>query len=201
MNFSRAHNINRKFHIHLGLALLCFVWLFSLTGLLLNHGSWKFASFWPERKETTTNFTIPPAMIHDLTEKAVMEFQKTSGEIQQPKRTDQTLEFRIVSPGKVRDIVVDLETGAGSEKLLTFNMWGKLRTMHTFNGMNREYPAQAPNWWITNLWRLAMDVIAVGLIIICLSSWIMWYKVRKDYAFGYAVLAGSFLLLGYFLLS
>jgi hypothetical protein len=201
MRFNQVNDINRKLHIHLGLALLFFVWLFALTGLLLNHGDWKFASFWPERKETTTNFVMPPSLMRDLSERAVMEFLNTSGEIQQPRRTDQTLEFRITSPGKVRDIAVDLTTGAGSEKRLTFNLWGKLRTMHTFNGMNKEYPVSPPNWWITNLWRFAMDVIALGLIVICLSSWMMWYKVRKEYALGYAILVGSFLLLGYFLLS
>jgi hypothetical protein len=31
---------NRKAHYYLGLYLLLFIWLFSLTGLLLNHPRW-----------------------------------------------------------------------------------------------------------------------------------------------------------------
>jgi hypothetical protein len=37
---------NRKLHYYLGLYFLFFVWLFALSGLLLNH-SWTFAGFWP----------------------------------------------------------------------------------------------------------------------------------------------------------
>ena len=109
------------------------------------------------------------------------------------------LEFRVQSPGIVRDIRVDLGTGAGTEKTLKYNVWGKLRTLHTFNGMNREKPSQPPNWLITNLWRYTMDGIALGLIIICISSWIMWYKIRKEYTWGYIILICSFVIAGYFL--
>ena len=31
---------NRKLHFYLGLYFLFFLWLFSLTGLMLNHGQW-----------------------------------------------------------------------------------------------------------------------------------------------------------------
>ena len=31
---------NRKFHYYLGLYFLFFLWLFSLTGLMLNHQQW-----------------------------------------------------------------------------------------------------------------------------------------------------------------
>jgi hypothetical protein len=44
---------NRKLHYYLGLYLLFFVWLFALSGLLLNHSSWKFAEFWGNRKQAT----------------------------------------------------------------------------------------------------------------------------------------------------
>src|SRR3954468_13380780 len=43
---------NRRFHYYLGLFFLFFLWLFSLTGLLLNHGSWRIAAAANQRKET-----------------------------------------------------------------------------------------------------------------------------------------------------
>ena len=51
---------NRRLHYYLGLYFLFFVWLFALTGLLLNHGSWKFAEFWPGRKVATSEHPIQP---------------------------------------------------------------------------------------------------------------------------------------------
>ena len=35
---------NQKLHIYLGLYFLVFLWLFAVSGLLLNHG-WQFAEF------------------------------------------------------------------------------------------------------------------------------------------------------------
>ncbi len=201
MPFTTFHNFNRRLHIHLGLLLLLFIWLFSLSGLILNHGNWKFASFWEQRQESKIDFTVPRSSLNDPDPVvAVMEFLKISGEVQEQKRTPEVLEFRVQSPGTVRDLQIDLTNGAGTAKVLKYNMWGKWRTLHTFNGMSKENPSQSPNWWITNVWRFTMDGIAVGLIVISLSSLVTWYNVRKEYKMGYIILASSFGMAGYFLL-
>lgn len=194
------HDLSRKLHIHLGLLLLIFIWLFSLTGLILNHGNWKFASFWEEREESIINFTVPDSVLKNPSPQArAMKFLKISGEVQLQQKTSEILEFRVQSPGIVNDVHIDLANGSGTKKVLKYNMWGKLRTLHTFNGMNKENPSQSPNWVITNIWRFAMDAIAIGLIIICVSSWMMWYKVRKEYKMGYVILISSFITAGYFI--
>lgn len=194
------HDLSRKLHIHLGLLLLIFIWLFSLTGLILNHGNWKFASFWEEREESIINFTVPDSVLKNPSPEArAMKFLKISGEVQLQQKTSEILEFRVQSPGIVNDIHIDLANGSGTKKVLKYNMWGKLRTLHTFNGMNKENPSQSPNWVITNIWRFAMDAIAIGLIIICVSSWMMWCQVRKEYKMGYVILISSFITAGYFI--
>ena len=194
------HTFSRRLHIHLGLFLLLFIWLFSLSGLLLNHGGWKFASFWEQRQESKVDIAVPLSAFTDPDPEArVMEFLKISGEVQQQKRTAEALEFRVQSPGIVTDVSIALTTGSGTKKVMKYNVWGKWRTLHTFNGMSKENPSQSPNWLITTIWRFTMDGIAVGLIITCLSSWIMWYDVRKEYKLGYSILAGSFGVAGYFL--
>ncbi len=43
---------NRRLHFYLGLVFLLFLWLFSLTGLLLNHGTWRIAQAANQRHET-----------------------------------------------------------------------------------------------------------------------------------------------------
>src|SRR5882762_8005172 len=194
------HTFSRRLHIHLGLLLLLFVWLFSLSGLLLNHGGWKFASFWEQRQESKIDIAVPFSALTDPDPEArIMEFLKISGEVQQQKRTAEALEFRVQSPGIVTDVSIALTTGSGTKKVMKYNVWGKWRTLHTFNGMSKENPSQSPNWLITTIWRFTMDGIAIGLIITCLSSWIMWYNVRKEYKLGYSILAASLGVAGYFL--
>jgi hypothetical protein len=200
MQLRTFHIFTRRLHIHLGLLLLLFVWLFSLSGLLLNHSSWKFTSFWEQRQESKIDIAVPLSALADPNPEArIMEFLKISGEVQPQKRTAETLEFRVQSPGIVTDVSIDLKTGSGTEKVMKYNVWGKWRTLHTFNGMSKENPSQSPNWLVTNIWRFTMDGIAIGLIITCLSSWIMWYNVRKDYKLGYSILAASLGVAGYFL--
>lgn len=193
------NSFNRKLHIHLGLCLLFFIWCFSLSGLILNHG-WKFASFWEERKESMVDFTIPPAALdRTVAEASVLKYLGIRGELQDRKRVDELLEFRVVSPGRVSDIHVDLNSGMGTLKILQYNFWGKLRTLHTFNGLNKEIPSQSPHWLMTNVWRFTMDAIALGLITICLTSWMMWFKIRKEYKLGYIFVFAGFAIAFYFI--
>ena len=51
---------NRRLHYYLGLYFLFFLWLFAFTGLLLNHSTWHFAQYWPERVETSYERPIEP---------------------------------------------------------------------------------------------------------------------------------------------
>ena len=58
---------NRKLHYYLALYFLFFIWLFALSGLLLNHGGWTFAQFYPNRKVSTLERAIDtPASMSDL---------------------------------------------------------------------------------------------------------------------------------------
>src|SRR5215210_4529914 len=51
---------NRKVHYYLGLYFLLFLWLFSLTGLLLNHGQWPIAIRANQRSEARYERDIQP---------------------------------------------------------------------------------------------------------------------------------------------
>ena len=191
---------NRKLHIHLGLFLLLFIWLFSISGLLLNHGSWEFASFWEQRKQkdSVTEMTLPIGLDSAGLLHLVMEKLDISGEVTNVKYSADAFDFRVGSPGVGRDLHVDLRSGTVSQKEYELNIWGKIRTLHTFNGVDKKNIDKQPNWIITHVWRFAMDGIAVALIFLCVSSWIMWYKIRKDYRWSATVLIAGFLTSIYF---
>jgi hypothetical protein len=200
-NFSRNLNlINRKLHIHIGLFLFLFIWLFSFSGLLLNHENWKFASFWEQRKETKKMTVIK---VHNQTDsskllKDIITQLKLSGEVQNTQLNPDSVDFQIAYPGHVKNVHVDLHRGNCIERDIQFNVWGKLRTLHTFNGANKQKEDAAPNWLITRIWKFSMDAIAVGLILITISSWLMWYKVRMNYPFSALVLIVGFVISIYF---
>ena len=192
---------NHKMHIYLGLFLLLFIWLFFISGLIINHGEWKFAGFYEQRKESKTEFTFPVSSLNnnpDLINKVLTQL-KISGEVENIKSIPESFDFRVKSPGIIRDIHIDYNSGKGTMKEMKFNFWGKLKTLHNFNGVNKTDPSKTPNWIIAKIWRLTMDIIAIILIIICLGSWVMWYRVRWDYKLGYFFLAFGFIVSGYYI--
>jgi hypothetical protein len=118
----------------------------------------------------------------------LMEQLNISGEVSNIRLSHAGIGFRVTRPGTVQEISMDYNNGICVRKKMVFNWWGKLRTLHTFNGTDRMDPDVRPNWIITRIWRLTMDIVATGLLLLCLSSWIMWYKMRKNYSFGLIVL-------------
>ena len=192
---------NRRLHIYVGLFLVLFIWLFSFSGLLLNHGDWKFTSFWDERKENTTERAVSlPAGLDSLEKlKSILSQLKISGEVNNVRMTSDSVDFSVSYPGHVSNIHADFKKGVGIQKELSYNIWGKIRTLHTFNGANRDHPDVEPNWLLTRVWRFSMDAVALGLIFLSFSGWIMWYKIKHNYLWGYLALIAGFALAAYFL--
>ena len=130
-----------------------------------------------------------------------MLFQlKISGEVNNVKLTADSIDFSISYPGHVNNIHADFKKSICIQNELSYNIWAKLRTLHTFNGANRNNPSIQPNWLLTRVWRFSMDAIAIGLIFLSFSSWIMWYKIRKDYSWGYLTLIAGFAMAVYFVI-
>ena len=164
--------LNRKVHIYLGLALLLFVILFSGTGLLLNH-HWAFEDFWPQRQTTDfertfkrPNVTGDMAMARDLM--AQLGFR---GEVNQMDTTpDGRFTIHTGRPGESLKIDADLTTGRATVRRVTVNGWGVVRTLHTFVGVSADDPTQARDWWMTRIWSLALDLTAIGLILLVMGG-------------------------------
>lgn len=190
---------NRKLHIHIGLFLLLFIWLFALSGLLLNH-HWEFASFWEQRKkaESVTDMTFASKPDSASLLHVVMEKLGISGEVTNVKYSADAVDFRVTSPGAGNELHVDLAKGTVTRKAYELNIWGKIRTLHTFNGADKNNIQKEANWVITTVWKFSMDAIAILLVFLSFSSWVMWFKVRKDYRWGVFILLAGVLTSVYF---
>ena len=173
---------NRRAHYYLGLYLLFFCWLFAFTGLLLNHPRWQFAQFWPKRVQSTTEHALQaPGGSSDI-ERArdVLRQLGVAGEIQWPstQRANGPFAFQVSRPGLVIDVKADLTSGRATVHRTALNAWGVMHVLHTFTGLPATDPRHTRDWTLTTVWALAMDAVAAGLIVMVLSSYIMWYRLK-----------------------
>ena len=53
-------------------------------------------------------------------------------------------------------------------------------------------PATHRDWILTTVWVVAMDALAIGLVVMVFGSYYMWYLLKRRHALGWIVLAGGF---------
>jgi hypothetical protein len=98
-------------------------------------------------------------------------------------------------------VKADLSRNQASVQRIDVNAWGVMRMLHTFTGLRLDDPQNQRDWLLTSLWAFAMDFVAVGLILMVLSSFWMWFE-RKEKRFqGCLALLAGFLACGLFCLG
>ena len=169
----------RIIHVCAGLYFLLFTWLFSISGLVLNHSRWQFANFWPGRAEHVAELPIVvPAAGPDLaTAQALMTQLHISGEVGQVQRhPDQSrLIVQVTRPGRNVQIDASLDSGRAIVKETTVNAWGVMSALHHFTGVRMDDPSRPRNWALTWLWTISMDALAAGLIVLVAGGVFLWY--------------------------
>jgi hypothetical protein len=185
---------NRKLHFYLGLYFLFFIWLFSLTGLLLNHGQWALAEAANQRSETRYERAIQtPAGDTDL-ERArdLMRQLNVAGEIDWPAaRQPGHFDFNVSRPKDANQIQIDLERKHASIQHFDNSGMAAFRIFHTFSGSRFSALTTTRDWMVTTLWVVAMDGLSAGLIVMVLSSYYMWYRLKPKRRLGMMVLAAG----------
>ena len=195
---------NRKLHFYAGLFLLFFVWLFAFSGLILNHPSWSFTEFWNNRKQTNYERVIAvpgPEVKGDLDQaREIMRQLAFRGEILcTTTRTDPNqFDFQVRRPGHFFFIKADLAQKRVTVQQGDVNLWGVVRVLHTFTGVQMDDPRNRRDWALTSLWAYSMDAVAAGLIFIVLSSLYMWFGLPQKRLAGAFVLGFGSLICGVF---
>jgi hypothetical protein len=196
---------NRRLHYYLGLYLLFFCWLFTLSGLLLNHPRWEFAQFWPRRIERITEHAIVPPRGASNVERArdLMTQLSLAGEIQWPAVPPAAgrLAFQVSRPGLTTDVDADGAAGRATVHSTALNAWGVFHVLHTFTGMAATESRHERDWALTTVWAFTMDAVAGGLILMVLSSYIMWFQLRPKRAGGILALMAGFAACAAFVLG
>jgi hypothetical protein len=199
---SAVETWSRKLHICLGLYFLFFLWLFCLSGVVLNHPKWRVAGFWNERKQMSSELQISrPAETDDfLAARSLMTQLHIRGEISGKITHAETGEFgfRVVRPGDIYEIKADFGQGLARVDQTHVNGWGVLNMLHSFTGVRRTDPTQQQNWWPTGIWRVSMDALSVGLVVMVLTGIYIWYNRAQRRRSGMLALALGFLTLAGF---
>ncbi len=192
---------NKKIHIYLGLYFLVFMWLFAISGLVLNH-SWKFTEFWERRQEATTEHAITrPSSDTDLAQaRDLMRQLGIDGEIEwmTTRPAPDRFDFRVTRPGRITDVKADFGKQTASLHDIRLNGWGALRTLHTFTGVRAGYPQSTRDWWLTRLWSLSMDALVVGLILLVLTSVVLACQRRDVWPLAALSLGLGLVVCGFF---
>jgi hypothetical protein len=174
---------NRKLHYYSGLYLLLFLWLFAVSGLLLNHPQWSVANFWPQRQQE--RFERPVQLAAGASDidraRSLMRQLGLAGEIEwtAPRQRPERFEFRVARPGRMASVGVNVATGVASVERISVNGWGVLNALHSFTGVRAGRPEATRDWWLTRLWSFSMDAACVGIVFMVLSGYWMWLRSRR----------------------
>lgn len=191
---ARLARWNRRLHYYAGLFLLLFMWLFALTGLVLNHPTWSFAESWSKRRETNSEHTITalqPTLRGDLAQaKEIMRQLGIDGEILwTTTRTDAAqFDFQVRRPGHYYFLKADLAQNRVTLRHSQVNLWGVAKLLHVFSGVSLDDPRQSRDWALTWVWALSLDAVATGLVFMVLSSLYMWWERPEKRLAGSVVL-------------
>lgn len=196
---------NRRLHFYIGLFLLFFIWLFALTGLLLNHPKWTFADFWPTRKQTTFERQIkrPPAGGDLAQAQNILTQLGIPGEIEwtSAREDPRQLNFRVSRPSHIFEIKTDLDHERVVVQRIDVNGWGVMRILHTFTGVRAGDSRNQRDWILTSLWALSMDAVAAGLLIMVLGSYYMWWRLPQKRAWGLVALMSGWIVCALFVVG
>jgi hypothetical protein len=180
---------NRRLHYYLGLYFLLFLWLFSLTGLMLNHQQW-FTGLY-ERRQAVYDPSIetPAGATREEQTRDVMRQLELKGEIDwPPSQPVGHIDFNVSRPNGGAQIRVDLNAKHAYIKEFDNKALHAFQIFHTFSGSRFNQPASRRDWIMTSVWVLAMDALAAGLIVMVLGSYYMWWKLKKRKTLGLATL-------------
>ena len=199
-SFAKTFEVwNRKSHYYLGLYLLFFLWLFSLTGLMLNHQQW-FTDLY-ERHQTVYDPDIetPAGQTREEQARDVMRQLNLKGEVDWPaSQPVGHIDFTVSRPNGAAQVRVDLNAKHAYVKEFDNSALHAFQIFHTFSGSRFNQPASRRDWIVTTVWVLAMDALAAGLLVMVLGSYYMWWKLKKQKALGVVTLVLGFLSCGLF---
>ena len=191
---------NRKIHIYLGLYMLLFLWIFSISGLFLNHPDW--FKHQPDRSPTEQTVQMPEADSKTEKARALMQQLNLTGEIlfQRQQKPGRFI-FVAMRPHKRVFVNVDLQTNVAKLNTVKAQFTATLGILHTFSGVRPIWREAEPqrDWLPTQIWSFSMDALCFGLVFMVASSLYVAFQIKQNRAWCLISLTLGTLLCSFFL--
>ncbi len=192
-------------HYYLGLYFLFFIWLFAITGLLLNHGMWGMADFQRSRTTSKSEHQVTLSKTGTPLNEArdLMRQLQLEGEIQWLGTTGNAgrFDFRVARPGIQTEVRVDLNSATATVERTKQNTLGIARALHLFTGVRMNDPKNDRDWLVTTLWALSMDAVAAGLLVMVASGIWIWLQTGTKRMFGFVALGAGVICCVWFVIG
>ena len=190
---------NTKLHIYVGLFSLLFLWLFAVSGVIMNHPLLFGAQ--PTRSEFEQPVELPLEKGDQATAEALIQQLGISGEIVFIVPKKDHLTFRVNRPHRRIVVDVDLQTRIARVRTAIPGVGGVLLSLHTATGVRTIWNEPEPHrdWVMTKIWSFCMDAICAGLIFLVPSSIYMWYQLKQKRLLGSLVLSLGTLTCAFFM--
>jgi hypothetical protein len=199
-SFAKVFDVwNRRLHFYLGLYFLFFLWLFSLTGLMLNHQQWFTDLYDRHQVSYDPEIRAPFGVTRAEQTFDVMRQLNLHGEVDWPAlQPVGHIDFNVSRPDGFAQVRVDLNAKQAYVKEFTNSSLHAFQVFHTFSGSRFNQPDSRRDWIVTGVWVFAMDALAAGLIVMVLGSYYMWWRLKKQKRLGLVTLIAGFVICGAF---
>jgi hypothetical protein len=143
-----------------------------------------------DRGETRYERTLEPLAGDSDTARAhdVMRQLDLRGEINWPSpQRPGVLAFNVNRPNDATLVRVDLAQSRAAIQHFDNSGLATIRIFHTFSG-SQYTDAARREWLLTTVWVMAMDALGMGLVVMVLGSYYMWWRLRQKRTLGAIVL-------------
>lgn len=198
----RRDSWNSRVHYYAGLYFLFFLWLFAVSGLLLNHGMWGSGGRPGYRSVSKAEFPIKVADTGNalIDAQDYMRQLGLEGEVQWFGTTADATRFmfRVARPGRQAEVRVDRSTATAVVERAAQDTLGVVRAVHVFTGVRLNDARNERDWIVTTVWALAMDAVAAGLIAMVVTGIVIWWRSGAERWPGLLVLGAGLLCCAWF---
>ncbi len=94
------------------------------------------------------------------------------------------IDFNVSRPNGAAQVRVDLTAKQAYVREFRNRPLHAFQIFHTFSGSRFNQPASERDWMVTSVWVFAMDALALGLVVMVLGSYYMWWQLKKKRTLG-----------------
>lgn len=186
-------------HLHTGLFISPFIFIFSVSALVLNHNFIDWQEDWQKwvfSVDDTVDRTVAFAIPSD--DKSKIDYANDillqlniSGEISNIFRDSIQMYIPVTKPGHRISIRADLISGIAYIHSEQTNFWKKLIWLHKMPGPHNANIRG--NWIYTKIWESSVDFFVLCLFFSSITGITLWYYLKNERNIGLIALLVGFL--------